>query len=407
MVEFPQDLSLQDLRVIIHGLRMASFSSVDEDAAIQIQERIKSLPSPESLLKIDDNPKAIKHIVNEVGEIMRLVEIYGKRDPEYRARFKSKKGLPPRYKTVEWRKNMSTKANMIKSLVKISAKVDESGNYDLANKLLVCAKNIRDLNKDMSSFSDAENELRTSGLNEEADLVKEAALGDYWQSLKDNLNERKRKFLDPKLMHEAWRKVQALAKTQADIGNSINGLVQEFNGFFQQMWQPGQKQTMGEIIKRLQAFQKISQSSSINLDGIQKMVDNARKMTDINPGQQGGDQEAAAGQEQPAGQTAAVGQEQPAAQDQTAPTQDSVPPPNASTGSNFEQMSDEEFSKHYNSVNQESQRRKQKQQAAAPAAQAAQPSTAPAKGKNARLRPAKGYPAGTTSSIKNKWIRIA
>ena len=111
MVEFPQDLSLQDLRAIIHGLKMAGFSSVDEGASDHIKFRINSLPSAEALSQISQNPKVFRDIIVEVGEIMRMVETYSKQGSEYSARFKSKKKLPPRYKVLEWRKYMKNMKN--------------------------------------------------------------------------------------------------------------------------------------------------------------------------------------------------------------------------------------------------------------------------------------------------------
>ena len=172
--EFDQGLTLQELRVIIHALKMQELStSVDERAIDGIKSRIADLPSAENLLKMAENPKGIKDIVKEVGEIMHLIESYPKTNVEYKDRHQSVTGLPPRYKVLDWRKKMN-KAESVKALVKLSENLDSVGQGSLSNKLIVCAKKVIDNDKDEKYFSEVEKELIQAGFDSESKLMKEA-----------------------------------------------------------------------------------------------------------------------------------------------------------------------------------------------------------------------------------------
>jgi hypothetical protein len=177
----PHNISTKDLRTMIHGLKMTGFAFVDKDALQQIELRIKDLPPPEELERINDSNE-LKHIIKEVGEIMRLVEIYGKRGHEYKVRHKSKTGLPPRYKVLEWSKNMN-KASIVKEFVKVSEKADGLGNVKVASKLIVCAKRIRDNTIEIKDIEDIEREMKLSGMEKELALMKEAGFMDVMKGI--------------------------------------------------------------------------------------------------------------------------------------------------------------------------------------------------------------------------------
>lgn len=168
-----QDLTLQDIRVIIHGLRMSGFSCVEPEALDQIKFRIKSLPNPEELTGLQDDIASIKRIAKEIGEIMHLLEVYGNKGPEFKARFESLKGLPPRYKTLEWRKNMSN-TNLTRQLVRISANVDYAGKVVLSEKLLSLAKKSLDDQLSEQEVKEASTLLSSNGLEKEAKMVEAA-----------------------------------------------------------------------------------------------------------------------------------------------------------------------------------------------------------------------------------------
>jgi hypothetical protein len=203
MVEFSQNLSIQDLRAMTHGLRRTEFTCIDEDAISQIKIKISALPTPEKLAKFCDEPLALRELVRQIGEIMQLIEIYGKMGQEYKSRFISKKKLPPRYKILEWRKkevsvtpgqiawqekgkqfikeeeNMQKAAEVIKTLVKVSAKADEKGLSALSSCSLKLAKDIKNNKFDEKSLLQLSSTLKQSGFSAEAEMVKEAGIGGF------------------------------------------------------------------------------------------------------------------------------------------------------------------------------------------------------------------------------------
>lgn len=148
-------------------------TSVDPIAEDSIKSRIADLPSAETLLKMAEEPLKIKATVKEVGEIMHLIESYPKSNTEYRDRHQVLTGLPPRYKVLEWRKNMN-KADSVKTLVKLSENLDNSGQGGLSKKIITCAKKVRNEENDEKYFNEVEGELIQAGFNDEAKLMKEA-----------------------------------------------------------------------------------------------------------------------------------------------------------------------------------------------------------------------------------------
>ena len=233
MGEVNQNLSIQDLRAMIHGLRMANFAFVDQDAKDQIIMKIQSLPNPEMLGKIADTPKDFEKVVKQVGEIMKMIEIYSKRDGEYRARFKSKKKLPPRYKVLEWKNKKMETSNTVKTLVKFSARMDEMGIEKLAEKSLVCAKKIQDMTlaqADVDDFIKEAGNPMWSGIKD----MFEGARGQYnvgnlaqqlknivtkLDAIKINLKKREPRI---KLEHqkERLKKIEEQIKYMIEIGKA-------------------------------------------------------------------------------------------------------------------------------------------------------------------------------------------
>ena len=91
MPDQEQSLSIQDLRAIIHGLRMSGFSFVgDEGVRDKITYMIEDLPNPEGLTGMADSPVDVKHVQQQVGEIMRLIEMGGTRNQDSRVRYEAK-----------------------------------------------------------------------------------------------------------------------------------------------------------------------------------------------------------------------------------------------------------------------------------------------------------------------------
>jgi len=178
-------LNLQDLRAIVHSLKMAGLSFVDPEAVDAIKDRIRALPSAEDLNKLAKDKGSMNHLTQEIGDIMKLIEVYGNRDPEFKARYKSRTGLPPRYKVLEWRGNMKQEAmQVVKQMIKTSAVIDEKGNGKLAGDLIKCAKKMQSDEIDGKSFDQIIEDVRLAGFDQEAGLLKEAALP-WMQGLQD------------------------------------------------------------------------------------------------------------------------------------------------------------------------------------------------------------------------------
>jgi hypothetical protein len=110
-----QNIELEDMRVMIHGLKMSGLAFVETDALDPINDRIKNLPSAEELILMYQNPRDVERICAEVGRIMELIDYYGTKNAEYKSRYKAKTKLPPRYKNLEWKK-AGTKIMRIKKL---------------------------------------------------------------------------------------------------------------------------------------------------------------------------------------------------------------------------------------------------------------------------------------------------
>jgi len=267
MANISKDLTLRDLRTIIHGLKMAGFGFVEEGAVDQINGMIKALPSPEELGSLANTPDAIKNIQNAVGEIMRLIEIYGKRDMEYKVRYKSKTGLPPRYKVLDWKsagrndmKKMSQvdiRNNVVMDLLQLSREIDDCGMDKQAENLISCSKKIQakeipylelyNVTKEILSF-DSDN-----GLKKEAQMAAnfDISLGDIRNGLKqingwfDSLQNTLMKKLDyinkhPQLnkfvqtLQGIWKQIGALrditAKQMPIIDQSVQQMEQQMGG---------------------------------------------------------------------------------------------------------------------------------------------------------------------------------
>ncbi|MEI6297747.1 MAG: hypothetical protein WCO84_09010, partial [bacterium] len=138
---------------------MSSLTHVEPEAISEIQALIKDLPSPEELTKLN-NPRDLKKVRTQVGQIMQMMEAYGVKNFEYQARFKSVKNLPPRYKVHDWKKAS------VQSIVKVSEIIDNKGYGNLSERILkvISSKN----------FNEISDELYRLGFIEESKIVKAA-----------------------------------------------------------------------------------------------------------------------------------------------------------------------------------------------------------------------------------------
>ena len=97
-------IEMHDMMAIIHGLKMSGLAFVETDALDAINERIKNLPSSESLSSVYSDKREVQRLCAEVGRIMELIDYYGTRNEESKTRYKAKTKLPPRYKNLKWEK---------------------------------------------------------------------------------------------------------------------------------------------------------------------------------------------------------------------------------------------------------------------------------------------------------------
>jgi hypothetical protein len=137
-----QDIEMQDMMTIVHGLKMSGLASIEPDALDPINERIKNLPSSEEIPEIYTSGREVERLCTEVGRIMELIDYYGTKSSEYTSRYKAKTGLPPRYKNLEWKK-AGTKNMRINKKAEMDAFTDASTQmeamiselYDIPQKL--------------------------------------------------------------------------------------------------------------------------------------------------------------------------------------------------------------------------------------------------------------------------------
>lgn len=256
----PSNLSVQDIKTIIHGLKMAGFSFVDPQALSEINAMIKSLPGPEEIDGLTENGmESIKKIAIDVGRIMRLIEIYGQRDQEYKSRYKARTGLPPRYKVMEWRKAMKQETKqLVKELVQASSIADSKGKFIVAEKLVKCAKKVQSETAQEQDLIDVIDDMERLGFAEEAKQIREAGiwsglqgLGDWaTQGVKDVAQKGKEAFQVGRYQGDIAAIVQKIGKLIADVGGAASSA------------NPGSRKTTLEgFLKSLQAMQTASQQA--------------------------------------------------------------------------------------------------------------------------------------------------
>ncbi|MFA5313821.1 MAG: hypothetical protein WC375_11000, partial [Methanomassiliicoccales archaeon] len=217
----PSDISIQDLRAIVHGLKMATLVSMeDTKLADMIHQRIKQLPSPEAINRLaEDAPAMLGKVKTEIGAIMQLVEENNKRDMVYKIKYKAKTNLDPRYKVLDRRSSMQSGENtFIRKIVKVSALVDDKGQGEVARHLVVCADKMRCGSATEKDFIHGIIMLKKAGFDEEAAaLIKEAqttgfqgfmqGIGDLGKKVKEKVTNVTRTVTDPVRLGKAFSQV--------------------------------------------------------------------------------------------------------------------------------------------------------------------------------------------------------
>ena len=258
MAEFDKNLTLDELKTIIHGLRMSGFSSVEPEALSQIQFRIKNLPVSEEMDKLADDPVSLKNIVHEIGEIMRLLDIYGSKNSEYKARFQSLKGLPPRYKVLEWKSkpenNMNKAASIAKELVRLSSEMDEKGQIKISQKMIVCAKHAMNDELDGRDFQELDSMMKEAGIFDAMKGIGDVAKG-VGQGIKQKVTDTGKaigNFVNDKAQAgKEMYQVGNYKSTLERINKELNDVVQNVEKASQSAQDPARKQQLSAIHNKL------------------------------------------------------------------------------------------------------------------------------------------------------------
>lgn len=257
------------LRAIIHGLKMAGLSFVDQEALTSIQQRIKNLPSPEMLTSFSGKKEEIKNVAKEVGEIIQLIEIYGKRNEESKQRSMSTKGLPPRYKTLEWRQAMN-KNVVIRELVNASSLLDKHGQVKLASRLINVARSVKE---DKATENDVVSIVNEVSASVDQNLLKEAGLSDMWAGLKGGLGgawqgakNMGHQIADPAKTSAAFaRAMQFLQGSQKNLVGLLD-ILKKSHAF---VYNPGMKNTIAQIHDAVAGLQTNSEQIAQQLQQMQ------------------------------------------------------------------------------------------------------------------------------------------
>lgn len=270
-----QDLTLQDMRVIIHGLKMSGFAYIEPEALDQIKFRIKSLPNPEELNSLGDDPASLKRIAKEVGEIMKLLEAYGKKGPEFKARFESLKGMPPRYKVLEWRKANMNNTEFVRQVIRLSAVVDSKGHGDLAIQLNSLAKNAMENKETQEEVLTVTEALSSVNMEKEAQGIR-GWFRDRGQAKRNVKQEQSDLKILTQIQNGIW---QARQQLENGIKNFNEGM-KNVNTFVNQIANPNRKAKAQQVVTQfninIEGVDDVFGDTSYSEDSLKKMIQELR-----------------------------------------------------------------------------------------------------------------------------------
>ena len=189
------NLSLQDLRAKIHALKLidlTKYSLMQEKERDELTWAIQDLVGPEKLLELSNSPEGLEDLKQRIGDIMQTLAYFQKRDLSAKVNYEARTGLTPRYKVLNWEKNMinqkSAQLDVVKSLVKLSAKLD-GDNIKLSKDILSLASNMHKNTEIKEEFIlKVQQDLEKSGMTKEAQ-----GLRDWWNTRKENRNINKQR----------------------------------------------------------------------------------------------------------------------------------------------------------------------------------------------------------------------
>lgn len=233
---------------------------------------------------------------------MRLIEIYSKRSGEYKARFQSKRRMPPRYKVLEWRPKMQ--ANIVRGLVKLSSKFDEVGQGEISGELVRCAE--RALN-DMLTDKDIERvskKMEAAGFPSNDPIFQEAGmfdgLGGAMKGLGKQIGNFTHQLFDPAETARMLGKSKAFLNESNKNITALMGTLTQFQNYTK--GSPAMSAEIGKMLESIKGLKTETDAAVTTMNGIEANINKASEM----------------GYQQP--QQAA----QPSANPQTTPTSPSI-----------------------------------------------------------------------------------
>jgi len=211
----------ENLKELVKNLRICGFSHVEQSALQKIQELIKDLPAPENIDGYDDHK--IKMLEGYIGDIQKLIETYSKRDMESKLRHIDLTNMPPRYKILDWRRNMKSN-EIVKNIIKLSSEIDDKGYGEISGKMIKCAKNILENKVNEKEIEDIKMALNNSKLEKEAQ---------FWSGVKGFLGGAgsKIKEMGQDIVQSGmWGKYQAEFDDVLKRMNNVISKTQQFGG---------------------------------------------------------------------------------------------------------------------------------------------------------------------------------
>lgn len=247
--------NITDLRAVILALKMATLTSVEEYASTEIKQLIKNLPSAETMNDLGDSPDGLKDVRDTVGYILGLINSYGQRNAQSKARYQSKTNLPPRYKVMDWRSDMEKEAkSFVKELVRISSVADGKGDSDIASKSIVCAKAIRSEEAKEEDIAELASMLRSAGYEKESDFVREAQVGSWmkglWEGAKNVGGNIAATLLDPARLEKTKAKLNQIVQSIQPELQYVQQVIPKTKDPAMQAQMQGIAQVLGEMSQK-------------------------------------------------------------------------------------------------------------------------------------------------------------
>jgi len=267
MPDTDQSLGIQDLRAIIHGLRMSGFSFMgDNDIREKVSFMIQDLPSPETLDSMIESPDDLRHIQENVGEIMKLIEMGGARDENFKVRYEAKTDIPPRYKVLKWRTAMKQN-ELTKNLIKVSMYADDKSEPQIAEQAIRLAQKVKDGSVTEADVKSFETSFESSNLHQEA------ALSDWWAGMKGGAGAFGQEvknvghgWVDPSKVGAGLARSKSIMES---IIKNVTALQQSLNQSQEWVQDPAYKQDLTNILNIVQPFTTNSQGILNKLNEIE------------------------------------------------------------------------------------------------------------------------------------------